>query len=50
MLNFFRSEDHARNWRRTQPDEPGVATPLAQAFVLGKRLFGDVLSPRAPGQ
>jgi len=27
-----------------------VATPLAQAFVLGKRLFGDLLTPRGTGQ
>jgi hypothetical protein len=37
-----------RSWRRKHPDEPGAATPLAQAFLLGKRLFGDLLTPRAP--
>jgi hypothetical protein len=43
LLNFFRSEDHVARWRQTHPDEPGVATPLADAFVLARRIFGGVL-------
>jgi Alkylmercury lyase len=44
VLNFFRSEEHLRAWRRGNPDVPGAATPVADAFVLGRRLFGDLLA------
>ena len=35
-----------RAWRRTTPDGNGAALVLAEAFELGRRLFGGLLSPR----
>ncbi len=32
-----------RVWRTENPDLPGAGTPLAEAFILARRLFGDLL-------
>jgi hypothetical protein len=41
-------------WRTENPDVPGAGTPLAEAFILARRLFGDLLertvSPQAEGR
>jgi alkylmercury lyase-like protein len=42
MLNFFRSEEHAREWwERTGAG--GGALTLAEAFRLGAAIFGERL-------
>jgi hypothetical protein len=33
-----------RRWRDAHPNEAGAALRLADAFALGKRLFGDLLT------
>ncbi len=43
MLNFFRSEEHLRAWHDRHPDSAGSGTSLAEAFKLGRRIFGDLL-------
>jgi hypothetical protein len=30
-------------WRTANPDVPGSGTPLAEAFILARSLFGDLL-------
>jgi hypothetical protein len=43
VLNVFRSEEHLREWHDRHPDSVGAGTPLAEAFKLGRRIFGDLL-------
>jgi hypothetical protein len=43
VLNFFRSEEHLRAWHDGHRDAAGAGTPLAEAFRLGRRIFGDLL-------
>jgi hypothetical protein len=33
-----------RAWRRENPDVPGAAATVAEAFRLGRRIFGDLLT------
>jgi hypothetical protein len=32
-----------RRWREANPDAPGAAAALAEAFRLGQQMFGDLL-------
>jgi hypothetical protein len=43
-LNFFRSEEEVRAWRRSVPGGEGAALVLAEAFELGRRVFGGLLA------
>jgi hypothetical protein len=42
-LNFFRSGEHLRGWRAVNPDVPGAGATVAEAFKLGRRIFGGLL-------
>jgi hypothetical protein len=42
-LNFFRSEEAVRAWRRSVLEGDGVVLVLAEAFELGRRVFGGLL-------
>jgi alkylmercury lyase-like protein len=46
-VNFFRSEEHLRQWWAANPGTPGAATTVVEAFRLGRRLFGDLLKDPA---
>jgi len=41
-LNFFRSEEHAREWWKVSR-AAGAALTLAEAFRLGAAIFGERL-------
>jgi hypothetical protein len=45
-INFFRSEEHLRTWREENPMAQGAGTTLAEAFKLGSRIFGGLLTER----
>jgi hypothetical protein len=42
-LNFFRSEDHLRAWQAAHPEATGAGATVAEAFKLGRHLFGNLL-------
>jgi hypothetical protein len=46
-VNFFRSEDHLREWWESQSNPEGAGTPAAEAFALGRRVFGGLLTDPA---
>jgi hypothetical protein len=43
MLNFFRSEEHLRNWRRANPTGDGAGATVEEGLKLGRRIFGGLL-------
>jgi len=49
LLNFFRSEDHLREWYTSHPDVPGAGVVLAEAFKLGAEAFGGLWPDRRAG-
>lgn len=42
-LNFFRSEEHLRAWWASHQGEVGAGMILAEAFKVGRRVFGGLL-------
>jgi hypothetical protein len=44
MINFFRSEEHLRAWRKENPTVEGAGTSLVEGFKLGSQLFGGLLT------
>ena len=41
--------EHLRAWRVAYPGEAGAATTMAEAFTLGRRIFGGLLVNPTPG-
>jgi hypothetical protein len=39
----LRPEDHVRAWWKGRPNVQGAEVTVADAFVLGRRIFGDLL-------
>jgi hypothetical protein len=48
-INFFRSEEHLAEWCADHPDVRGAAAVLDEAFLLGAKVFGDLLRSLLPG-
>jgi hypothetical protein len=46
-VNFFRSEEHLRAWWAQASSPEGAGTPVAEAFELGRRAFGGLLTDPA---
>jgi len=46
-VNFFRSEEHLRAWWEQPPSPDSAGTPVAEAFELGRRVFGGLLTDPA---
>jgi hypothetical protein len=44
VLNFFRSEEHLKEWREANPEIPGAGATVFEGFKLGKRIFGGLLA------
>ncbi|PYM62025.1 MAG: hypothetical protein DMD79_11545 [Candidatus Rokuibacteriota bacterium] len=42
-MNFFRSEEHLREWWMGHPGTEGAGTTVTEAFALGRRIFGGLL-------
>ena len=55
-MNFFRSEEHMRNWSQFNPDSAGASLPLNDEVTVFSteaakhRLSGDFISQWAPKQ
>ena len=55
-MNFFRSEEHIRNWAQFNPDSAGASLPLNDEVTVFSteaakhRLDGDFISQWLPGQ
>ena len=55
-MNFFRSEEHIRNWAQFNPDSAGASLPLNDEVTVFSteaakhRLSGDFISQWAPKQ
>ncbi len=53
-MNFFRSEEHIRNWAQFNPDSAGASLPLNDEVTVFSteatkhRLCGDFISQWAP--
>lgn len=47
-LNFFRSEEHLGRWREVEPETPGAAASLGEAFRVGAEIFGGLLRDLRP--
>jgi hypothetical protein len=43
-VNLFRSEEHLRAWWVQASSPAGAGTPVAEAFELGRRVFGGLLT------